>query len=389
LIFLHQKGNLKTLLLIILVILVVALFFVGWTISKYNVLPPETDITMQSGEVTSKEIIDTVQLSVAPKIISKLQGNPKEITILQTCLTKDNCTGTTSAPPFQWLRYAQYYHAKAYHEVISNTEVLDDLFAYNNNSFDMRLYQYGDIILDSKIADTKYKDRYLEITDNIIPQGYFSQDTTYNYYSKSNPLDVSVLAGSSISPGNNNGILVMSHSINAMTEANAYAMTKNKNYLNTLNILLDGVNMVSYFDGEATKAMSNAPKYSTCYSLLANAKAYSVTQDKIYLQQVNDLILGNENYLQKFFALSAEKIDLFNTNPMNILPCLDALNMLMSDDEGHKAIYADTFNAIIDFMVKNGIIDVSRDSDSFGIMQIANKQDINSTAWLIKILSEN
>lgn len=363
----------KKVLVVVGLALISLMFLVGYLIGTRN----KTD-----------SVTDNVLRTTAPKIISKLQGNPQNLETLY-CSDKNICVGETTVPPYQWLRYAQYYYAKAFNQTIPTDEILSDLFLYTDNTFYQKFYQYGDIILDSGITDTKYKDKYLELFDKSLDSSYFSLEGKYNYYSQTSPIGEEMLQGSQIVKGRNNGVWVMDYSTSAVNAADAYLMTKDPKYLSAINNLLNPISLIYYFDGIPTKAMENPPKYSACYSLLATVKAFSVTQDKQYLQLTKDMLLGQNNYLQQFYSLAPSQMELFSSNPMNVLPCLDALNLLKVYDTGNRSVYISTYDTIMDFLIKNKIIDSSKGSDSFGMMLVGNKLDVNSTAWLIKILSEN
>lgn len=364
----------KKILVVVSFALVALMFLVGYIIGIRD---------------NTKSITNPILEAIAPKIISKLEGNPQTLDTLLSCSNKDNCTNETSEPPYQWLRYAQYYYDKAFKQTIPTEEILSDLFLYTDNIYYQRLYQYGDIIIDSQIADSKYQQKYLELFDKSIHPSYLNLIEGYSYITKSNPVGVEKLIGSQISQDKNNGVIVMDYSTNAVAAANAYLMTEDVKYLNALNNYLNLISLVYYFDGVSTTAIENSPKFSACYSLLATAKAFSVTQDKQYLQLSDDMILGTNNYLQQLYLLVPDKIELFSTNPMNVLPCLDALNMLEVYDLENSPIYTNTYSTIIEFLINNKIINTTKDSESYGMMNISDKLDINSTAWLVKILSEN
>jgi hypothetical protein len=380
------------------------LFTVGYLIGINNINNSRQNIIddlPKTGEETDNIVIiqgvsDNVTLQVlqetAPEIISKLDDNPQNLETLQPlsdCLDKTNCINETSIPPYQWIRYAQYYNAKALKQTPPTAKILSDLFLYPDESYYMRLYQYGDIIIDSQISDSKYKEKYLEIFDKSVVEGDFAFFENYNYYSAANPLGDEKLDGGQISKGQNNGILVMDYSTNAVTAANAYIMTKDSKYLNLMNNILYLLSITNYFDGEAANTLGNPTKYSTCYSLLATVKAFAVTQDKQYLQLTKDMILGENNYLQEFYSLAPSQMDKYSSDPMSVLPCIEALNILKLSDTENNAVYTSTYETIYNFLVDNNIINTSKGYGSFGMMIIANKMDVNSTAWLVKILSEN
>jgi len=364
----------KKVLVVVGLVLIALMFLVGYLIGIKN---------------TTDSVTDNVLRTIAPKIISKLDGNPQNLETLLTCSDQNNCVGQTSEPPYQWLRYAQYYYAKAFNQTIPTEEILSDLFLYTDDIYYQRLSQYGDIIINSGITDTKYKDKYLELFDKSTNPSYFSVVENYKYYSQTDNISAEILQGSQIVEDKNNGVQAMFYSTNVVTSADAYSMTKDSKYLDALNNFLNMDSLIYYFDGVSTKTIANAPKYSACYSLLATSKAYSVTQDKQYLQLSNDMILGTNNYLQQLYSLTSDQMNLFSTNPMNVLPCLDALNLLKVSDPANKSVYSSTYDTIINFLVNNKIIDTAKGSEFFGMMNIGGDIDINSTAWLVKILSEN
>ena len=74
---------------------------------------------------------------------------------------------------------------------------------------------------------------------------------------------------------------------------------------------------------------------------------------------------------------------------MNILPCLDALSMLNLSDNQYSTEYIDTYDTMMNFLVNNKGIDTDKNSTNFGMMLLNNKIDVNSSAWLTKILSEH
>lgn len=364
----------KKVLVVVGLALIALMFLVGYLVGIKN---------------TTNTVTDNILQTIAPKIISKLDGNPQDLETLLNCSDKNNCTGQTSEPPYQWLRYAQYYYAKAFNQTIPTEEILSDLFLYTDNNYSQRLYQYGDIILDSKITDSKYQEKYLELFNKSVNPAYFGFTEEYSYISKSNPVDADKLVGSQIAKNKNNGIMAMNYSAQAVIASDAYLMTKDDKYLNATNNFLNLISLIYYFDGVSTKAIDNSPKYSACYSLLATVKVFSVTQDKQYLQLSNDMILGQTNTLKQLYSLTSNQMELFSTNPMNVLPCLDALNLLKVYDSNNLTVYTSTYNTIMEFLINNQIIDTTKDSDFFGMMKISGKIDVNSTAWLVKILSEN
>ena len=337
----------------------------------------------------NKDVLQSILDKTSPKIIAKLEGNPQTLEVLSGCTDNNNCENVLLNPPFQWIRYSQYYYSKANKQTIPTTDILSDLFSVSDNSFYMRLYQYGDIIIDSKISDVKFKDKYLDIFNNSINSSYFISNDIYNYYSLSASLSDDKLQGSPIRKGQNNGIMSMDLSTNAVTTADAYILSHDTKYLNALNSYLNMLSIVYYFDGNPTTAIENSPKYTACYTILANTKAYSATNDKQYLQLSNDIILGKDNKLKQLYSLAPGQIDVVSTDPMNMLPCLDALNTLSVLDSQNKTEYISTYNTMIDFLINNKGINTDKNSDSFGMMMINNKIDVNSSAWLTKILSEN
>ena len=243
--------NKKTVVYGLLVaMMMILLFFIGWFIGAFLLVNKSTDNTISIDEkvvAVEKQIQDVV----APQIIATIQNKPSEIPILQTCITGNNCTALTGNPPYQWIRYAQYYSANEESKSSLINDILDDLIVSSDFGFENRLYQYGDIIIDSKTEDIKYQNRYLDILDKISIPDDFIEKATYTYNTKDNPPVRSKDVVGPVAKGGNNAIYAMGYSNNVLEVADAYKMTHNAKYLSAMNNFMNELSYVSYVDGVA------------------------------------------------------------------------------------------------------------------------------------------
>lgn len=335
-------------------------------------------------------------ISSSMEFINSL-GSDSEGSYPISLVCDDNCVvESASVPPLQWWRYAQF-SSDSLNAEVDIIKYLDDLFEYDLEDFDWRLFPYGEIINNSNTDEIlKYKNKYLEILNGLYHPSYFvtgslSEDIVV--YTNDNPNEDELDKNWN---GSNLHMNVSRMSANIMDLAAAYEMTDDHKYIEAINEYLSVSHLLVYYQDDLVSPEPVDLKPSTCNLLMADARAYQVTGDKNYLSYINYIVdRGDIAYLYGDVSIGETGVDTFT--PMNFLPCMVAFEILIESDDENAELYTKDVELFYDYIVKNNLIDMDPESNTYGLLILTDYMydevfvayDISSTEWFVNIMTRS
>ncbi len=386
------KKTLKSPLFILIIL--IFLFIGGWILGKTNPsffknfpsfintkLPHKGYVAMSLP--AQQNLVDVA----FAKLEKLLATSPNNLALLINCTESDNkdCkSAETQRPPYQWIQYAKANNYLVKDPNANVKVLLDDLNNYAAKDFDWRLYQYGDILLNKPSAFPELEKKYLEITDKLYTFTSL-ENVDFKFYTEVDKPKTNLLEGSIY--GNKTALLMamMDYGTRLNTVANAYAISNTSKYRVDLTNLLNVIHGIGYYE-VAISPTEPELKSSTCYTILADVYAYKATKDRTYLGFID--YLNSKEAFNYFYDAETSSIAAASKDPMKILPCLDAMQQLAEFDLENTEIHNKNYDLILAFLFKNEIIVSDTANEYYGFAKMADgKYDVNSTAWLIKIMS--
>jgi len=385
---LSSKLSVKNKLPVVLIFLLIILFVGGFLVTRYL---KQTGSTGTDNTVLDARLITegkTAYTNTLNFTTSMAGPEPTSYPLDLTCGVNNTCmNGTVLEPPFQWLRYAQFGLAKQTGD--NNLDMsgwLDDLFNYPAESFDWRLYQYGEMILTDPVKYAKYADQYLKVLATVRETPNPDVSTTsgeIDFYTAKNPGPTEIPAGYQQSDEPTTYVAIMKTSQDSMDLINAYMMTKDTKYLFNANGNLKYLHTILYYQPDISAG--NDFKLGSCYTLLADATAYKADNDANYLAYSNYVL--DEGILPRVLNDPALTQNTQVKQPMTLLSCVNAYEILIRADTSRTAQYQENITDLYTYIFTN-YLDKEQFTGQNRILLLngAGNVDVTSTQWLVYLI---
>jgi hypothetical protein len=374
------KKKLPVLLIFLLIILFVGGFLVTWYARQSG--NPVTDNTAQI--ITRGKTALTNTLTFTTSLAQpEATSYPQQL----NCLADGSCsTYNQLDPPYQWLRYAQFAATK---QSGNNTDLsawLEDLFNYPADSFDWRLYQYGELILTNPVKYDKYKTQYLSILETLRGATDLDNSTSsveIKYYTEKDPGPVTIPFGYQQGNEASSYAAIMQTSQDTQNFVNAYSLTNDQKYIYAAQGDLSYLHTVLFYQPDVSTG--NDFKSGSCYTLLADAATFKATSDPGYLTYSNYIL--DQGILTKVLTDPGLPSQPMIKQPMSLLSCLNAYEILIRSDVVNKARYQTNITALYKYLFTNQL-----DKDQFSaqnrilIDNGSGKVDVPSSQWLLYLM---